>query len=135
MNDDIRAIFTDTVLGTLATVNADGSPWATALHVVADDEAVYWFSSEMVQHSQNIVRDGRASLSVFSPDESQGPTGVYLNGSVETLDDAGRSAAYVLAERRIGTLPPSFAAATGYRLRFGDLDTQKSRGRCWYFYS
>lgn len=135
MHDDIRAIFTDTVLGTLATVNQDGSPWATALHVVADEDAVYWFSSDAVQHSQNLARDGRASLSIFSPDESAGPTGVYLNGVVELLDAETREQAYALAGRRIGTLPSSFATATGYRLRFGELDTQKSRGRCWYFYS
>lgn len=135
MNDEIRAIFTETVLGTLATVNTDGSPWATALHVVADDEAVYWFSSEAVQHSQNLARDGRASLSVFSADESKGPTGVYLNGTVETLDDEARAAAYAKAVQRLGALPASFATATAYRLRVGTLDEQKSRGRCWYFYS
>lgn len=135
MTDDIRAIFTDTVLGTLATVDAEGAPWATALHVVADDHAVYWFSSETSQHSRHLARDARASLSVFSPDESQGPTGVYLNGPVEKLDAAAHQAAYTLAEQRIGTLPPSFATAAAYRLRFGDLDTEKSRGRCWYFYS
>lgn len=57
MTDHVRLLFEENILGTLATVNDDGSPWSTPLHIVTDGEAVYWFSKETAVHSQNITRD------------------------------------------------------------------------------
>ena len=135
MTDQAQAIFDESVLGTLATVNQDGSPWATPVHVATDGEAVYWFSHETTVHSRNIERDQRVSLALFSPDESRGPKGVYINGRAEKLDQPRADRAREVFTARIGTLPPIFQTAQAYRLPVGELNAEKSTGKCWYFYS
>lgn len=135
MDQKIRTIFDEAVLGALATRNEDGSPWVSPLHVVTDGDYVYWFSKSLTQHSQNIDRDPRVSLTLFSPDESGGPKGVYVNGSAEKLVGDEDVVARQVATERLGTLPPVFDVAAAYRLPLGQFDGQKSTGNCWYFYS
>jgi len=135
MNDKARTILSENLLGTVATTNQDGSPWATPVHVFSDDEAVYWFSFEDKQHSLNIERDPRVSLALFSPDLSQGPKGVYFNGPATKLDAELTTVAKQLMVARIGKVPAHFEAATAYRLEIGQLNSSKSAGNCWYFYS
>lgn len=135
MTDQAQAVFDENVLAVLATVNSDGSPWATPVHVATDGTAVYWFSKETTIHSQNIERDQRVSLALFSPDESKGPKGVYVNGRVEKLTGQQDATAREVFTARIGTLPPVFATATAYRLLIGSYNAEKSTGNCWYFYS
>ena len=135
MTEDVQAIFDDTLIGSIATVNEDGSPWVSPVHIVTDGEAVYWFSKETVQHSLNVARDPRVSLTLFSSDLSHGPKGVYLNGSAEKLNEAATAQAKQLVEARIGKIPANFATATAYKLKIGQLNSSKSAGDCWYFYS
>lgn len=135
MTDDAQTIFDENILGTLATINEDGSPWATPLHILTDKEAVYWFSHESTVHSANIARDARASLALFSPDESKGPKGVYINGRVEMLDGEDRAVAHALFEQRLGAVPAFFETARAYRLPLGTFDPSKSKRNCWYFYT
>ena len=135
MNENVKALFADNILGTLATVHQDGSPWATPLHVVSDGEALYWFSKESTLHSQNIARDARVSVALFSPDESSGPKGVYVNGKAEKLSGEQAARAREVFTARVGVLPPVFEAASSYRVPLGTLDTKKSTSNCWYFYS
>lgn len=131
----VNELFAENVLATLATVNADGTPWSTPLHVASDGKYVYWFSKESTVHSQNIARDARVSLTLFSPDESRGPKGVYVNGQVELLRDDSEETAREIIGRRLGGFPPAFAAAKAYRLPIGVYNAEKSTGNCWYFYS
>ena len=135
MTEDVQAIFDDTLIGSIATVNEDGSPWVSPVHIVTDGEAVYWFSKETVQHSLNVARDPRVSLTLFSPDESRGPKGVYVNGQVELLRADSEQAAREIIGTRLGGFPPAFAAAKAYRLPIGVYNAEKSTGNCWYFYS
>ena len=128
-------LFAENVLATLATVNADGSPWGTPVHVATGGEYVYWFSKESTVHSQNIARDPRVSLTLFSPDESRGPKGVYVNGQVELLSGDSEQTAREIIGTRLGGFPPAFAAAKAYRLPIGVYNAEKSTGNCWYFYS
>lgn len=135
MNEQAKTILDENILGALATINSDGSPLATPLHMVADTEALYWFSQPSAAHSQNVAREPRVSLTLFSPDTSQGPKGVYVSGQAQLLDEAERADVYALFEQRLGTVPAVFATASAYRLPIGTLDEQKSTGGCWYFYS
>ena len=135
MNEEAKAILSENILGTVATINEDGSPWTTPIHVFSDDEAVYWFSNEDKLHSINIDRDPRVSLALFSPDLSRGPQGVYVSGFATKLDDESTAAAKQLMVAKIGKIPPHFEQATGYRLEIGQLNSGKSNGNCWYFYS
>ncbi len=135
MTDQAQLVFDENVLGTVATINEDGSPWASPLHVVTDGEYIYWFSKETTMHSQNLVRESRVSLAVFSPDESKGPKGVYVNGRAEKLTGDDDARARDVATKRLGSLPPVFDVAAAYRLPLGTYNEQKSTGNCWYFYS
>ena len=54
MTDEARAILNENLVGAVATINADGSPWISPVHIFSDDEAVYWFSDENRQHSMNV---------------------------------------------------------------------------------
>lgn len=133
--ENAKALFRTNILGNLATVNEDGSPRSTPLHLVADEEAVYWFSSENTVHSRNIARDERVSVTLFSPDESQGPTGVYLHGPAEKVTGEARKQIVQLFTDRTGMFPPSFDGAAAYRVAFGYLNEEQSTRRCWYFYN
>lgn len=135
MNDDIRSILEENLVGAIATINEDGSPWVSPVHIFSDDEAVYWFSNEDKQHSLNVERDPRVSLTLFSPDLSRGPKGVYINGKVEKLDDEATTAAKQLMVAKIGKILPVFETATAYRLPLGTFNSSKSTGNCWYFYT
>lgn len=130
-----HTLLQNNILGVLATVNDDGSPRATPLHLFADDHTLYWFSKETAQHSLNIARDARVSISVFSPDESQGIAGVYIQGTALQLDAAGVNNATQIVTKRLGMLPKVYEGAAAYSLPLGTFDEQKSSGNCWYFYS
>ncbi len=133
--ENIQQILTDNLVGAIATINEDGSPWVTPVHIVSDEEAVYWFSMEDKQHSLNVARDPRVSLTLFSSDISRGPKGVYINGSADKLDVDETTEAKKLLEVKIGFIPPNFVEATAYRLKIGELNRGKSTGNCWYFYT
>ena len=133
--NQVNELFAENILATLATVNADGTPWSTPLHVASDGEYIYWFSKESTVHSQNIASNPRVSLTLFSPDESRGPKGVYVNGQVELLSGDSEQAAREIIGMRLGGFPPAFAAAKAYRLPIGAYNAEKSTGNCWYFYS
>lgn len=135
MTDEAQAILNDNLVGSIATINEDGSPWVTPVHVFSDSEAVYWFSNEDKQHSLNVDREPRVSLTLFSPDASRGPKGIYVNGIVSKLDVDATTEAKKLIEAKIGKIIPVFEKATAYRLPIGQLNRGKSTGNCWYFYT
>jgi len=135
MTEEARQILKENILGTIATINEDGSPWGSPVHIFSDETAVYWFSYEDKIHSINIERDPRVSLTLFSPDESRGPKGIYVNGSAIKLDEEATASAKQLMVAKIGTIPTYFVRATGYMLPIGELNSGKSTGNCWYFYS
>lgn len=135
MNEDVKAIFEENILGTLATVNQDGSPWATPLHIVTDGDAVYWFSSEKAEHSQNIEQDSRVSLALFSPDKSEGLKAIYIQGRVQKVPKEGIDAAREIYAKRVGFFSEYLKSAAAYRLPIGQLDGVKTVGKCWYFHS
>ena len=135
MADEARTILNDNLVGAIATKNEDGTPWVSPVHIVNDDEAVYWFSKEAAQHSLNVARDPHVSLTLFSSDLSKGPKGVYINGRVAKLDVDATTEAKKLLEAKIGFIPPNFVETTAYRLEVGALNRGKSTGNCWYFYS
>ncbi len=135
MTDEARTILNENIIGAIATINSDGSPWVSPIHIFSDDEAVYWFSKETAQHSQNIVRDPRVSLTLFSTDLSQGPKGVYINGVAEVLSVDATTKAKTLIEAKIGKIPTNFLETTAYKLKIGELNRGKSSANCWYFYT
>lgn len=131
--EPIRAVLGENIVGTLATINEDGSPWATPLHIFADDEAVYWFSQATHQHSRNIERDARVSVSLWS--RSEGTKGVYISGSATKLSDKeSLEIAHKLAAKD-GKILPVFENTSSYRLEIGQINRGKSSEKRWYFYT
>ncbi len=131
---DYKEILSKNLIGALATINADGTPWATPLHVFADDGNVYWFSALERQHSGNIEHNPRVSLALYDGDTTDGLKGVYIAGAAQRFDDF--EYARELATKKLGgTFPRAFDGMAAYRLPIGALDEVKSNGNCWYFYS
>lgn len=126
-----QQVFNEVVVGVLATINDDGSPRATPVHLVTDGKAVYWFSSEETVHSQNIEQEPKVSVTLFTSSKSA----VYVSGTSAKVVGAERTAAAALLVDRLGAFPPHFARVSAYKLPIGKLDTKKSGGNCWYFYS
>ena len=131
--EDIKAILAANIVGTLATVNEDGSPWATPLHIFTDDVALYWFSADTHQHSLNIERDGRVSVGLFSKDD--GTKGAYISGIATKLDETETAKAQQIVIDLFGKIPPVFENTSGYRLPLGEINRGKSSEKRWYFYT
>ena len=134
---DLVKIFDKNYVGCIATVNDDGTPWATPLHMAVDDDHkyVYWFSDEKERHCKNHERDDRVSLALYTPEGGPHKEGVYLNGSVEKVDESEWKDIKELLERRLGFSLGTFDTGAAYRMPIGQYDEQKSTGNCWYFYS
>ena len=131
--EDIKKILEVNIVGTVATVNEDGSPWATPVHVFADDNALYWFSKSTHQHSVNVEREPRVSLSLWA--QANGTQGAYISGSVIKLSSEETADALGIVVATIGAIPPYFEGTFGYKLNLGQSDPSKSSEKRWYFYS
>lgn len=132
--DHVR-ILAENYVGCIATVNDDGSPWATPLHMASDGQYVYWFSEEKERHSKNHERDNRVSLALYAPEGGAHKEGIYLNGRVERLDASEWAKVKDLLIERLGFSLATFDSGAAYRMPIGTFDEQKSSGNCWYFYS
>lgn len=131
--ENIKAILADNLIGTVATLNEDGSPWATPVHIFSDDTAVYWFSKETHQHSVNVQRDSRVSVALWS--NVQRTKGAYISGIATKLnaDETARALDIVVAT--VGGIPPVFENTSAYRVEIGPSNTSKSSENRWYFYT
>lgn len=131
--ESIKTILSDNLIGTLATLNEDGSPWATPVHIFADDEALYWFSKDQHQHSRNIERDSRVSVALWS--QNGGTKGAYISGGATKITADVLPEALEIVVSTVGKVPPVFENTSGYRLPIGQLNTSQSSENRWYFYS
>lgn len=95
----VRGLLQRASRASLATLNADGAPYAS-LVLVADDGAgaPLLFLSALAEHAKNLARDPRASLLV----ETEGAAGNPLAsprasflGAAARLDDLGARARFV----------------------------------------
>jgi hypothetical protein len=131
--NDLKDILAINIVGTLATLSSDGSPWATPVHIFADDDSFYWFSKDTHQHSQNLERDRRVSVSLWSNTERT--KGGYVSGAVTKLSLEETAGMLILVEKTIGHIPPYFEGTYAYKLPIGQLDPKRSSPNRWYFYS
>lgn len=135
MNGIIASLLKDVPIGSLATTNPDGAPWNSPLHFAATDTHLYWFSSEAAAHSQNIARDPRVSIAIWSPDESEGPRGVYINTTAQVLDESQVEQARAAYAAKFGSVPPFFADFAAYAAPLGVIDEDRSGHGKWYLIS
>ena len=134
MKSDILPVTATVAVGSLATVNEDGSPWSTPLHFAFGDEVVVWLSSAQTQHSENIERDDRVSIVLWTTTEVENVKGAYVQTQARRVTGTEEIAARQLyAERFGGVIPEKFVAAETYIAPLGDINTTKTRGGRVYF--
>ncbi len=99
MTDEQRdAFLRETRIGTLCTLNDDGSPNALPLWYDWDGSTVRMFSKRETGKVRRLVRDGRACLSVADP-VGVTEAWVTVEGTVAVLDEGGKELAIKLAGR------------------------------------
>lgn len=133
MKSDIIPIVATVAVGSLATINEDGSPWSTPLHVAVGDEVVVWLTSEKTQHGQNMERDDRVSIALWSSTEVENVKGVYIQSRAQKVAGAQEVAARQLYAERFGSIPEKFLAAETYVAPLGEVDETRTRGGRIYF--
>lgn len=134
MQSDILPIVHDQPVGSVATINPDGSPWNTPLHMAFGDDVVVWLSDKNSQHSQNIARDGRVSITIWSGDVLENVKGVYIQSTAHLVEGIEEVAArQIYAARFGGKIPEKFVHAQTYVAPLGEINTTKTRGGRLHF--
>ncbi len=89
----------------LATVSHDGKPWNTPLFFVNKDKIIYWWSPLNAVHSQNIINNGNAFITIYN---STTPVGkgdgvcLYMECKSVLVDDEDeRNAAIKLFNNKV----------------------------------
>ena len=127
----INALLTASAVGTLATLDADGAPYALPVHFVWEDGSIYIHGLPRGQKLDNIARDGRVSFMTYRMDGLLMPDNdipcdvntryesVVIRGAASLVEDEERKVAIL---RRIVAkytprlkdrpLPPAMVAGT-----------------------
>ena len=86
IDDVTNLIFTSSFM-TLATADSDGLPWVSPVEFACDEDLrFYWFSPIDARHSQNVLANPRAALSIYDCTITPivgAAQGLYGEGSVE----------------------------------------------------
>src|SRR3954453_3558092 len=87
----VREAFDRTDIMALSTVDADGGSWTSPVQYQHDDQLNLYFSSlPGVRHADNIMRDDRVPVAIYSvPGPPGGNLGLQLRGRAELLGDPG----------------------------------------------
>ena len=134
MREDLNIIAQNAHVGALATINEDGSPWNTPIHLAFGDDYVCWLSPKNTQHSQNIERDPRVNITVWTKEQVPDVKGAYIHTTARQVEGIEEVAArQVYAARFGGTIPEKFVPSATYVAPLGDINTTKTRGGRLYF--
>jgi putative heme iron utilization protein len=94
--EEARTIAASTNTGTLATLTADGDPWASFVTYGLLGGAPVLCVSNLAEHGRNLAADPRASIAIVAPRREPDPLAsgrVTLAGEVEAPAGAQRAAA------------------------------------------
>jgi heme iron utilization protein len=94
--EEARTIAASTNSGTLATLTADGAPWASFVTYGLLDGAPVLCVSNLAEHGRNLAADPRASIAIVAPNSNTDPLAsgrVTLAGVVERPAGDERTAA------------------------------------------
>ncbi len=85
-----QTILDNVIYGTIATSEADGTPWAAPQFIAYDkgSKVIYWCAARQSQHAQNINNSHKAYIVVY--DSSVGPgegSGVYMQTLAHEVTD------------------------------------------------
>jgi nitroimidazol reductase NimA-like FMN-containing flavoprotein (pyridoxamine 5'-phosphate oxidase superfamily) len=90
--EELRAIATSIVdanrFMTLATADADGTPWASPVwYAPSGHREFYWASSPDAQHSRNLRVRPALAIVIFDSHRTGGWNALYLSATGEELED------------------------------------------------
>lgn len=139
-----RRIIDSNLYMVLATVGADGVPWASPVFYSTEDgRDFYWVSSPEVTHSRNIAHEPRVGLVIHDSRARVGtasPLALYLSATAEELHGAevleGLRIIPGRAERGGRSLSPEEVRPPApwrvYRARAGEYSMicPRGEGRC-----
>ena len=94
--EEARTIVASTNTGTLATLSADGDPWASLVTYGLLDGQPVLCVTNMAEHGRNLAGDRRASIAIVAPNSESDPLAsgrVTLAGVVEQPTDEELTAA------------------------------------------
>ena len=94
--EEARTIAGSTNTGTLATLTADGDPWASFVTYGLLGGAPVLCVSNLAEHGRNLAADPRASIAIVAPSSESDPLAsgrVTLAGVVDAPDGDERAAA------------------------------------------
>lgn len=119
MKDDALKVLANAKLGTLATVNQDGSPWSTPVQLSFRDGSIVWYSGVDAIHTKNLERDNRISITIIEPNDGSSKA-VFISSRVKFSSETTFSEQYqkTMAE---------------YSAPIGQLDESKSEPNRYYF--
>lgn len=119
MKDDALKVLANVKLGTLATINEDGSPWSTPVQLSFNGDSLVWYSGIDAQHSKNLERDNRISITIVETND--GPSkAVFISSRVKFANETTFNEQY----------QKTMAA---YSAPIGQLDEAKSEPNRYYF--
>ncbi|MUM15985.1 DUF2470 domain-containing protein [Mycobacterium sp. CBMA271] len=125
--EEARTVAASTNTATLATLSADGDPWASLVTYGLLGGSPVLCVSRMAEHGRNLIRDARASVSIVAPNPPLDPlanTRITLAGTVRQPASAELPAA---REAHIAAVP-----AARYYIDYSDfsvwiLDVERVR--------
>lgn len=106
-HQQIDALLTTSAAGTLATLDADGSPYALPVHFVWEDGSIYIHGLPRGQKLDNIARDDRVSFMTYRMDGLLMPDNDIpcdVNTRYESVVIRGTAALVENAERKTAIL-------------------------------
>ncbi|MBU9767260.1 DUF2470 domain-containing protein [Mycobacterium sp. TNTM28] len=114
--EEARTVAASTNAGTLATLSADGDPWASFVTYGLLAGAPVLCVSNLAEHGRNLLADPRASISIVAPDSGSDP---LASSRITLAGVAERPTGDELAAARAAHLDA--VAAARYYVDFSDF--------------
>ncbi|BBY44772.1 pyridoxamine 5'-phosphate oxidase [Mycolicibacterium celeriflavum] len=114
--EEARTIAASTNTGTLATLTADGDPWASFVTYGLLDGSPVLCVSNLAEHGRNLGKDPRASIAIVAPASETDP---LASGRITLAGVADRPVGDELAAAREAHL--SAVAAAKYYIDYSDF--------------
>ena len=121
MNENMRKLFFETRILSLATVCDDGAPYGTLLRFVSDGEYIYFDNVPESVHLANIRRDSRVFVTILNTDGADSVSG-YISSRAEIISGVEADRVFELLET-VGKPDPKNNVYC--RVRIGEIDSEK----------
>ncbi|MFC0601280.1 PPOX class F420-dependent oxidoreductase [Streptomyces palmae] len=100
LSNSLRALLDAPTPAVLATINPDGSPQSSVVWVGLDGDDLLISTSQGRRKERNLLRDPRASLTLYDPANPN--RYAEVRGEATVTEDIGRELAVALAEKYEG---------------------------------